>query len=90
MEKLDSRNIFPFVFYFPAAAPISVSLQSREKEEHRKSCGIHYYIKIFVGEGENDIPHRRLVKHNPSYRYEVFYNPMYVNIISMRAGVWQN
>lgn len=63
-EKLDSRNVFPFVFYFPTAAPSSVSLQSREKEEHSKSCGIHYYVKVFVGEGENDIPHRRLVLQN--------------------------
>lgn len=53
--------MYPFVFYFPNAAPGSVSLFSKNDIDPKKVCGIHYFVKIFVGDQEYDIPRRRYV-----------------------------
>lgn len=60
-EKLDTHEVYPFTFYFPSAAPTSVTLLPEEiKDDFSKACGVHYFVRVFVGENENDIPHRRL------------------------------
>lgn len=59
MEKLTDTSVFPFMFRFPAEAPLSVSLCSRYEDDPKTACGIHYYVKIWVGDREFDNPHRR-------------------------------
>lgn len=52
-------SVFPFTFYFPNEAPMSVSLFSKLENDPKASCGIHYYVKIWVSDSEFDIPHKR-------------------------------
>jgi len=48
----------PFTFKMPANAPPSVTIQAAADAES-KPCGVEYYIKIFVGETEEDKSHKR-------------------------------
>lgn len=51
-------NAVPFTFNFPPSAPSSVTLQPGE-EETGEPCGVSYYVKIYSGETETDITHKR-------------------------------
>jgi len=55
MKKLGP-DALPFTFKMPANAPPSVTIQTGDEG---KPCGVEYYIKIFVGEGEEDKAHKR-------------------------------
>lgn len=55
MKKLGPDSL-PFTFKMPANAPPSVTIQTGDEG---KPCGVEYYIKIFVGEGEEDKAHKR-------------------------------
>lgn len=57
MKKLGDGAI-PFRLQVPAGAPGSVTLQSALEDEG-EPCGVHYYVKIFVGDSEIDRSHRR-------------------------------
>jgi len=48
----------PFTFKMPANAPPSVTIQPSPSDEG-KPCGVEYYIKIFVGDSEDDKTHKR-------------------------------
>jgi len=48
----------PFTFKMPANAPPSVTIQPSASEEG-KPCGVEYFIKIFVGDSEEDKTHKR-------------------------------
>lgn len=56
-KKAD--QLYPFTFYFPNAAPVSVSLFSKEDLDPQKLCGVLYFVKIFVAERETDYSYRR-------------------------------
>ena len=51
-------NAIPFTFKFPQTAPSSVILQSGE-DETGEPCGVTYYVKIYSGDTETDITHKR-------------------------------
>jgi len=57
IKKLGA-NAHPFTFNMPPNAPPSVTLQPSAEEEG-KPCGVEYYIKIFVGESEEEKSHKR-------------------------------
>ena len=57
MKKLGP-NAHPFTFQMPPNAPPSVTLQPGRDEEG-KPCGVEYYIKVFVGDSEDDRTHKR-------------------------------
>lgn len=57
MKKLGP-NAIPFTFCFPQTAPSSVTLQP-DPEETGEPCGVSYYVKIFTGESDSDISHKR-------------------------------
>lgn len=57
MKKLGA-DALPFTFKMPPNAPPSVTIQPASGEEG-KPCGVEYYVKIFVGEGEEDKAHKR-------------------------------
>ncbi|XP_045472494.1 arrestin homolog [Harmonia axyridis] len=57
IRKLGSEA-YPFTFTIPPSAPASITLQPGPEDEGQP-CGVHYYIKIFVGENETDRPHKR-------------------------------
>ncbi|XP_026314467.1 arrestin homolog, partial [Hyposmocoma kahamanoa] len=57
IKKLGAQA-YPFHFKIPAGAPGSVTLQA-ELEDEGEPCGVHYYVKIFVGDSEIDRSHRR-------------------------------
>ncbi|XP_042239076.1 arrestin homolog [Homarus americanus] len=57
MKKLGA-NSFPFTFKMPENAPPSVTIQPGQDDEGRP-CGVEYYIKVFVGENEEDRSHKR-------------------------------
>lgn len=57
VKKLGDWAI-PFRLTLPAGSPGSVSLQPGLEEEG-EPCGVHYYVKLFVGETEIDRSHRR-------------------------------
>ena len=57
LKKLGP-NAIPFTFCFPQSAPSSVTLQP-DPEETGEPCGVSYYIKIFTGESDSDISHKR-------------------------------
>jgi arrestin-1 len=65
LTKLQDRlikklgpNCYPFVFTLPPNAPASVTLQPGLEDEGQP-CGVHYYVKLFVGESETDRSHKR-------------------------------
>ncbi|XP_076165871.1 arrestin 1 [Ptiloglossa arizonensis] len=51
-------NAIPFTFKFPPTAPSSVTLQPGEGETG-EPCGVSYYVKIYAGDTETDITHKR-------------------------------
>lgn len=57
MKKLGS-GAHPFRLQVPAGAPGSVTLQPGLEDEG-EPCGVHYYVKLFVGDSEIDRSHRR-------------------------------
>ncbi|KAK0182401.1 hypothetical protein PV327_000545 [Microctonus hyperodae] len=57
LKKLGP-NAIPFTFTFPQCAPASVTLQ-QGKDESGEPCGVSYYVKIFCGENESDMTHKR-------------------------------
>jgi len=57
LKKLGS-NAIPFIFTFPQYAPSSVTLQPGPNEIG-EPCGINYYVKIYCGETETDVTHKR-------------------------------
>lgn len=57
LKKLGP-NAIPFTFKFPQSAPSSVTLQPGE-DETGEPCGVSYYVKIYSGEVETDITHKR-------------------------------
>ncbi|XP_066598758.1 phosrestin-2 [Prorops nasuta] len=65
LTKLQDRllrklgpNAIPFTFNFPQSAPSSVTLQPGP-EETGEPCGVSYYVKVYSGETETDITHKR-------------------------------
>lgn len=57
LKKLGP-NAIPFTFCFPQSAPSSVTLQP-DAEETGEPCGVSYYVKIFTGESDSDVSHKR-------------------------------
>ncbi|KAI8428392.1 hypothetical protein MSG28_002576 [Choristoneura fumiferana] len=57
LKKLG-ENAFAFRLTVPAGAPGSVTLQPALEDEG-EPCGVHYYVKLFVGDSEIDRSHRR-------------------------------
>ncbi|XP_063376687.1 arrestin homolog [Cydia fagiglandana] len=57
IKKLGA-NAFAFRLTVPAGAPGSVTLQPALEDEG-EPCGVHYYVKLFVGDSEIDRSHRR-------------------------------
>ncbi|KAL3280778.1 hypothetical protein HHI36_004010 [Cryptolaemus montrouzieri] len=51
-------DVYPFTFTLPPSAPASVTLQPGVEDEGQP-CGVHYYVKLFVGENETDRSHKR-------------------------------
>ncbi|KAK8732284.1 hypothetical protein OTU49_007005 [Cherax quadricarinatus] len=57
IKKLGG-NAYPFSFHMPTNAPPSVTIQPGRDDEGRP-CGVEYYIKVFVGEKEDEHSHKR-------------------------------
>ncbi|XP_017787346.1 PREDICTED: beta-arrestin-1 isoform X2 [Nicrophorus vespilloides] len=51
-------NAFPFYFELPPHCPASVTLQPAPGDTG-KPCGVDYELKAFVGETQDDKPHKR-------------------------------
>ncbi|XP_032455694.1 phosrestin-2 isoform X2 [Nasonia vitripennis] len=65
LTKLQERllrklgpNAVPFTFEFPQSAPSSVTLQPGA-DETGEPCGVTYTVKVYAGETETDITHKR-------------------------------
>jgi len=57
LKKLGS-NAIPFTFTFPQSAPTSVTLQPGP-DEAGEPCGVSYYVKVYCGDTETDVTHKR-------------------------------
>ncbi|XP_025159737.1 beta-arrestin-1 isoform X1 [Harpegnathos saltator] len=57
IKKLGS-NAYPFYFELPPHCPASVTLQPAPCDTG-KPCGVDYELKAFVGEAQDDKPHKR-------------------------------
>lgn len=57
IKKLGN-NAFPFYFELPPHCPASVTLQPAPGDTG-KPCGVDYELKAFVGETQDDKPHKR-------------------------------
>merc|ERR1711942_589685 len=57
IKKLGA-NAHPFTFKMPPNAPPSVTIQPGANDEGQP-CGVQYYIKVFVGDNEEDRSHKR-------------------------------
>ncbi|XP_039276038.1 beta-arrestin-1 isoform X4 [Nilaparvata lugens] len=57
MKKLGP-NAYPFYFELPPHCPASVTLQPAPGDTG-KPCGVDYELKAFVGETQDDKPHKR-------------------------------
>lgn len=57
IRKLGT-NAYPFYFEVPPHCPASVSLQPAPGDTG-KPCGVDYELKAFVGESQEDKPHKR-------------------------------
>ena len=57
IKKLGS-NAYPFYFELPPHGPASVTLQPAPGDTG-KPCGVDYELKAFVGEAQDDKPHKR-------------------------------
>jgi beta-arrestin len=51
-------NAYPFYFELPPHCPASVTLQPAPGDTG-KPCGVDYELKAFVGETQDDKPHKR-------------------------------
>lgn len=65
LTKLQERllrklgpNAIPFTFKFPPSSPSSVTLQPGA-DESGEPCGVTYHVKIYAGETETDLTHKR-------------------------------
>lgn len=58
IRKLGENCCYPFRFTLPPSAPASITLQPGQDDEGQP-CGVHYYVKLFVGENETDRTHKR-------------------------------
>lgn len=58
MLKKLGPNAIPFNFNFPQSAPSSVTLQPGP-DEVGEPCGVSYYVKVYCGETETDLTHKR-------------------------------
>jgi len=52
MKKLGG-NSYPFSFKMPVSAPPSMAITPRDGDEG-KPCNVTYYVKAFIGKGEED------------------------------------
>lgn len=57
LRKLG-QNAIPFMFEFPQGAPSSVTLQPGA-DEKGEPCGVSYIVKVYAGETETDVTHKR-------------------------------
>ncbi|XP_011505050.1 PREDICTED: phosrestin-2 [Ceratosolen solmsi marchali] len=57
LKKLGP-NAVPFTLEFVQTAPSSVTLQPGE-DEIGEPCGVSYIVKVYAGETENDVTHKR-------------------------------
>ncbi|XP_068208873.1 arrestin homolog [Palaemon carinicauda] len=57
VKKLGGEA-YPFTFKMPQQAPPSITIQPG-KEDEGQPCGVEYYVKVFVGETEEDRNHKR-------------------------------
>ncbi|XP_014469604.1 PREDICTED: phosrestin-2 [Dinoponera quadriceps] len=57
LKKLGPSAI-PFTFTFPQCSPSSVTLQPGPNEIG-EPCGVSYYVKVYCGETETDLTHKR-------------------------------
>lgn len=57
LRKLGT-NAIPFNFTFSQCAPSSVTLQ-QGLDEIGEPCGVSYYVKVYCGETETDLTHKR-------------------------------
>ncbi|XP_015588151.1 phosrestin-2 [Cephus cinctus] len=57
VRKLGA-NAIPFTFTFPQSAPSSVTLQPGP-DEAGEPCGVSYCVKVYSGESETDVTHKR-------------------------------
>lgn len=57
LKKLGP-NAIPFNFTFSQCTPSSVTLQSGP-DETGEPCGVSYYVKVYCGETETDLTHKR-------------------------------
>ncbi|KAK6631228.1 hypothetical protein RUM43_014325 [Polyplax serrata] len=62
MKKLGP-NAYPFYFELPPHCPASVTLQPVPGDTG-KPCGVDYELKAFVGDSQDDKPHKRRVTGN--------------------------
>ncbi|XP_047000830.1 beta-arrestin-1 isoform X2 [Schistocerca americana] len=53
-------NAYPFYFELPPHCPASVTLQPAPGDTG-KPCGVDYELKAFVGESQDDKPHKRFL-----------------------------
>lgn len=60
LVKKLGEHAYPFQLKVPPGAPGSVTLQPGLEDEG-EPCGVHYYVKLFVGESEIDRSHRRYI-----------------------------
>ena len=64
LVKKLGNNAFPFYFELPPHCPASVTLQPAPGDTG-KPCGVDYELKAFVGETQDDKPHKRYEKKKP-------------------------
>ncbi|XP_066987848.1 arrestin homolog [Macrobrachium rosenbergii] len=57
IKKLGG-DAYPFTFKMPEQAPPSITIQPGKDDEGRP-CGVEYYVKVYVGENEEDRSHKR-------------------------------
>lgn len=57
LKKLG-QNAIPFTFTFSQNTPASVTLQPGP-EETGEPCGVSYYVKVYCGETETEVTHKR-------------------------------
>ncbi|XP_032669414.1 beta-arrestin-1 isoform X6 [Odontomachus brunneus] len=57
IKKLGN-NAYPFYFELPPHCPASVTLQPAPSDTG-KPCGVDYELKAFVGDAQDDKPHKR-------------------------------
>lgn len=55
----DNNQLYPFKFYFPDAAPPTVSLFTKDDIDPSKACGIRYCLSIFIVHSEGDVKRKR-------------------------------